>query len=157
MSFPVVSSCSKINMSLWRFGVGFVKCVMFDWFDCTRQWRPSWCSLGLGKCGWPTSSHSIHNSTSRILIVLCISCIPSPPNNFFTCHWITIHQSDPIHHSEYFWGLEMERNMCRVSMYRCSLNNTVFVLFFSPVIFFCLCPCLCLSVMWAMEREMWRS
>ena len=30
----------------------------------------------------------------------------------------------------------MERNMCRVSMYRCSLNNTVFVLFFSPVIFF---------------------
>ena len=152
MSFPVVSS---INMNLWRLGVCFVKCVMFDWFDCTRQWRPSWCSLGLGKCGWPTSSHSIHNSTSRILIGLCISCIPFPLNNFSTWHWISIHPIDPIHRSEGFrW-----KEMC-VEYTRCSLNICPCIClctFLFPCNCLRFCPCLCLAVMWVMEREMWRS
>ena len=143
-------------MNLWRLGVGFVKCVMFDWFDCTRQWRPSWCSLGLGKCGWPPSSHSIHNSTSRILIVLCISCIPSPLNNFlffllplniYSPNWS--YSSIQSTQESFRW-----KEIC-VECTRCSLNNTVCIcpcirlctfLFLCNCV--CLCPCLCLSVMW---------
>ena len=165
MSSLVVCSCSKINMSLRLLGVGFVKCVMFDWFDCTRQWRPSWCSLGLGKCGWPASSHSIHNSTSRILIILCITCIPSPLNNFlffllplniYSPNWS--YSSIQSTQESFRW-----KEIC-VEYTRCSWNNTVCICpciclctFLFPCNCLCLCPCLCLSVMWVMEREMWRS